>query len=346
MTSSLTCVSGNPANSATTTMIVNPVLPVSVVASPDLNNVCEGTSVTFTATPTNGGTPSYQWYLNGAPTGLDQDTYSFIPANGDQVYVEMTSDLTCISGSPATSTTTTMIVNPVLPVSVLLQPDQNNVCAGTSVTFTATPTNGGTPTYQWYRNAIAVGTNQNTYTFTPANNDQVYVRMTSSLGCVSGNPANSTTTTMIVNPVLPVSVVASPDLNNVCAGTSVTFTATPTNGGTPSYQWYLNGAPIGLDQNTYSFIPANGDQVYVEMTSDLTCVSGSPATSTTTTMVVNASLPAGVASSPDQNNICDRNQRNFHRYTNQWRNTFIPVVSEWCSNRFGSGYLFIYPGKR
>ena len=52
----------------------------------------------------------------------------------------------------------------------------------------------------------------------------------------------------------------------------------------------------GLNQNTYSFIPANGDQVYVEMTSDLTCVSGSPATSTTTTMVVNASLPAGVAS--------------------------------------------------
>ena len=137
--------------STTTTMVVNASLPAGVASTPDQNNICEGTSVTFTATPTNGGTPSYQWYLNGAPAGLDQDTYSFIPANGDQVYVEMTSNLTCVSGNPATSTTTTMIVNPVLPVSVA-SPDQNNVCAGTSVTFTATPTNGGTPSYQWYLN--------------------------------------------------------------------------------------------------------------------------------------------------------------------------------------------------
>ena len=43
--------------------------------------------MTFTATPTNGGTPSYQWYLNGSAVGLNQDTYTFTPANGDQVYV-------------------------------------------------------------------------------------------------------------------------------------------------------------------------------------------------------------------------------------------------------------------
>ena len=93
-------------------MTVIPSVPVSVAIAPDQNNVCAGTSVTFTATPTNGGSPSYQWYLNGATTGADQDTYTFTPANGDQVYVIMTSSLGgCLTNNPATSATTTMIVN-------------------------------------------------------------------------------------------------------------------------------------------------------------------------------------------------------------------------------------------
>ena len=189
------------------------------------------------------------------------------------------------------------------------------------------------------------GWNQNTYTFTPANNDQVYVRMTSSLTCVSGNPANSaSTTTMIVNPVLPVSVVASPDLNNVCAGTSVTFTATPTNGGTPTYQWYRNAIAVGTNQNTYTFTPANNDQVYVEMTSSLTCVSGNPANSATTTMIVNPVLAGQCGCFARSEQCLCRNQRDFHCYTNQWRNT----TYQWYLNAIavGSEYLHLYPCQR
>ncbi|PKP01014.1 MAG: hypothetical protein CVU14_06115 [Bacteroidetes bacterium HGW-Bacteroidetes-9] len=304
MTSSLTCTTGNPATSATTTMIVNPSLPVSVTATPDQNNICAGTSVTFTATPTNGGTPSYQWYLNGVMTGLDQDTYTLTPANGDQIYVVMTSSLAgCLSGNPATSATTTMVVNSN-PVNVTIAPSANPVCLGSDVTFTATPVNGGTASYQWYLNGVMAGLDQATYTFTPADGDQVYVVLTSDLTCTSNNPATSATTTLAVNAPLPVSVTAAPDQNNICAGTSVTFTATPVNGGTPTYQWYLNGAAAGANSATYTFAPANNDQVYVVMTSSLGCITGSPATSGTTTMVVNPLIPVSVTVAVDQNNIC------------------------------------------
>ena len=134
---------------------------------------------------------------------------------------------------------------------------------------------------------MTVGSNQNTYSFIPDNGDEIYVVMTSSLTCVSNNPATSNTTTMVVNDPVPVSVTISAEPGtSVNTGTMVTFTAVPINGGTPSYQWYVNSSATGSNQNTFSYIPSNGDQVYVVMTSSLTCITGSPATSNILTMNV------------------------------------------------------------
>jgi hypothetical protein len=334
MSSNLTCISGSPATSNTITMIVNPILPVSVSIGVNQNNICAGTSVTFTATPVNGGTPVYQWYKNTLPVSLNQPTYTYTPVNGDQVYVVMSSGLSCISGSPATSNTITIIVNPILPVSVSIGVNQNNICTGTSVTFTATPVNGGTPVYQWYKNTLPVGLNQPTYTCTPVNGDQVYVVMSSGLSCISGSPATSNTIAMIVNPILPVSVSIGVNQNNICAGTPVTFTATPVNGGTPVYQWYKNTLPVGLNQPTYTYTPVNGDQVYVVMSSNLVCISGSPATSNTIAMIVNPILPVSVSIGVDQNNICAGTSVTF---------TATPVnggtpVYQWYKNTFPVGF--------
>jgi len=304
MTSGLSCVSGSPGTSNVISMQVNALLAANVSVNPSQNNVCQGTLVTFTAAPQNGGTPVYQWYKNGAPVGLNQPTFAYVPANGDQVYVIMTSGLSCITGSPATSNIVTMTVNPQLTPLVSVTVSQNNICQGVPVTLSATPTNGGTPSYQWYKNGISAGLNQPVFNYTPANNDQVYVVVTSSLTCVSGNPATSNTITMTVNPILPAGISIAADQNNVCLGTPVLFTATPANGGTPVYQWYKNGLPVGLNQPTYGYTPVNGDQVYATMTSGLACVSGSPATSNTISMQVNAPLPVSVTVLPDQNNIC------------------------------------------
>ncbi|MDP2338687.1 MAG: hypothetical protein Q8N05_20005, partial [Bacteroidota bacterium] len=167
------------------------------------------------------------------------------------------------------------------------------VCAGTSVTFTATPTNGGTtPAYQWKVNGLVAGTNNATYSYTPANTDEVTCVLTSNATCATGNPATSSSVTMIVNPNLPVSVSIGASANPVCAGTSVTFTATPTNGGTtPAYQWKVNGLVAGTNNATYSYIPTNGDLILVEMTSNATaCLAGSLATSNTVTATV---IPQG-----------------------------------------------------
>ena len=307
LTSNASCATGSPATSNSVTMIVNPIVPVSVAISPSANPACSGTSVTFTATPTNGGTsPSYQWKKNGANAGTNSTTYSYTPANNDIITCVLTSNASCISGSPATSNAVNMVVNPVVPVSVSISPSANPVCVGTAVTYTAVPVNGGTsPSYQWMKNGTTAGTNSSSFSYVPANNDQVYCILTSNANCPSGNPFTSNVIGMSVSSSLPVSIAISPSANSVCAGTTVTFTATPTNGGTsPSYQWKKNGNNIGTNSNTFSYVPANNDVITCVLTSNASCATGSPATSNSVTMIVNPLLPVSVAILPSANPVC------------------------------------------
>ena len=284
LTSSIpTCISNNPATSNSITMTVNPNLPVSVTIAPNANPICAGTLVTFTATPVNGGTtPAYTWKVNGITiAGANLSTYSYIPANGDLVNCILTSSEICTSGNPASSIQHQVFVSPNLPGSITITASANPFCLGSSVTFTATPTNGGTtPSYLWKVNGINSGTNSPNYTYIPANNDQVSCILTSTELCTSGNPASSIIITMIQNNSLPASVNITPTSNPFCPGSSVTFTASPVNGGTtPSYIWKVNGNTVGTNSPTYSYNPANNDSVRCIMTSNLTCVTGSPASS-------------------------------------------------------------------
>ncbi|MBK7213755.1 MAG: T9SS type A sorting domain-containing protein [Bacteroidales bacterium] len=310
LTSNASCATGSPATSNSISMTVNPNLPVSVSVAASSNPVCSGSSVTFTATPTNGGsTPTYQWKLNGSNVGTNSATYTNSSlANGNTVVCVLTSNATCATGSPATSNTVTMTVNPIVAASVSIAASSNPVCSATVVTFTATPTNGGsTPSYQWKVNGTSVGGNSTTYsTGSLSNNDVVSCIMTSNASCVTGSPATSNSVTMTVNANVAASVSVNASATSICSGSSVTFTATPTNGGTtPVYQWKLNGANVGTNSTTYSNSSlANGDIVTCVMTSNASCVSGSPATSNSVTMTVSPNLPVSVSVAASSNPAC------------------------------------------
>ncbi len=122
--------------SGTAVITINPLLPVSVSIASSANPVSAGTSVTFTATPVNGGvSPAYAWYKNASLVyGETGSLYTYQPADGDQVYVELTSDAACVSGNPATSNTVTMTVIP------LNQTVSGNVINGQSECYDAVQT--------------------------------------------------------------------------------------------------------------------------------------------------------------------------------------------------------------
>ena len=310
--------SGTPVNYVVT---VNPGDSVKDSITVSANHICAGTPVTFTATPTNpGASPFYQWKVNGGNVGTNSTTYTYPPVNGDVVKCILTSSLTvCISNNPATSNSITIVVNPNLPVSVTLTSAPPIICAGSSVTFTAHPVSGGTtPGYQWYLNSSPVGTNNNSYTFTPINGDLVSCTLTSSETCTTSNPASSLMYPVIVSPLLPISITITASANPFCLGSSVTFTGAPLIGGAPvngaptaTFQWMVNGIAVGTNNSTYTYNPANGDQVTCILNSTAQCITGNPASSNTITMIQNNNLPAGVSISASTNPFCPGNAVTF-----------------------------------
>ena len=101
----------------------------------------------------------------------------------------------------------------VCPSSVALASDDadNSIASGTSVIFTAPPTNGGTtPTYVWKKNdVVIVGETGATYTTTTlANGDKIKVEMMSSEECALPKTAISPEITMTIASVLSVEILS------------------------------------------------------------------------------------------------------------------------------------------
>jgi N-acetylneuraminic acid mutarotase len=136
-------------------------------------------------------------------------------------------------------------------VSITSDPN-GSVCAGASVTFTATSGEGVTPDYQWKINGNNVGTNSaNFITTALVDNDVVSVSMTSKSGCSVNPNVTSNELTMAVKPSSTPSVTIEADKSLTgCIGDPITFTATAVNAGSqPTYQWVFGATSLGFTKS-------------------------------------------------------------------------------------------------
>jgi gliding motility-associated-like protein len=180
-------------------------------------------------------------------------------------------------GATSQKVNATGTINPLVTTSVSITPSANAVCAGTPVIFTASALNGSTSTeYQWAVNGNPVGSNDSVFTTGMlTNGDIVTCTFTGNASCPANPTAASNPLSIQINPeIMPVLNIAA-SANNICAGTPVTFTATPINGGTfPSFLWFLDGSPAGEDSAGFTSAGLqNGDSVFCKLTSSLACSS-------------------------------------------------------------------------
>ncbi len=314
MTSSTACASPAVVTSSAITLTVNPVVTPSISITSGSTTICAGASITFNSTQSGGGTPAYKWKLGSTYiTGATNSSYTTTTASNNDMYsLEMTSTALCANPVTVTSSSINVTVNPVLTPSVSITADNSTICTGTNITFTPTPTNGGTPSYQWSKNgSVITGATNATYsTNTAANNDSYTVTMVSNAVCASTTPVNSNAVviTITASPTPSVSISATPG-NVICAGASVTFATSPSNGGTtPTYKWklgssYITGATNAIYTTTSA---ASNDSYSVEMTSSLSCVSSSTVLSNSIVMTVNAiQTPAVTVTTNPGTTICN-----------------------------------------
>ena len=186
--------------------------------------VCSGSTVIPLSVTATGSGLTYQWYSNQfnsnsggtLVTGATSSNYSPSSAATSTLYyyVVVTS-----GGASVTSSVSGPVIvgGTVVPANSIVA-SSTLISSGTSVTFTATPINGGTsPSYQWYKNNNAVGVNSSTYTDAGlSNNDYIYCTLTSSATCSSSPDtaaSNGITITVLNN------------LNNVGLNSTVNATA-------------------------------------------------------------------------------------------------------------------------
>lgn len=294
-------------NSVTMTVNANIVSSVSIVSS--ATSICNGTSVTFTASPSNSGSsPSYQWLKNGVGIiGANSRTYSYQPSNNDSISCLLTANNTCQTIPNAISNLIVESVTPnVDPIITIASNPSGSVCAGTSVTFTATIYGGTVPTYQWYNKGTVVGgATSETYSYVPVDGDSVYCLATANNTCQIKTVNSIGIKETVITNVMPIISIVT-DTNNICKGTSVTFSAKPTNGGSrPTYQWLKDGVVInGAKDTTYSYSPTNFDVISCILTANNTCQTKAIDTSTGITENVIAYVTPSVSIAASANNIC------------------------------------------
>ncbi len=290
--SSSSCVTIDSAISASDTFHLSTatlVPSVNVTVSP-AGALCEGTPVSCTPHPTNGGvTPIYNWYKNNtlAYTG---STFNFTPLNGDKVYCKLTSNASCLIVDTAVSAvdTFTLSIPVLLPSVTITASPGDTVCAGMLVNCSSSIINGGSaPVRHWYRNNILADSGS-VYSFIPTAGDVVYCKLTSNAFCLLTDTAKSNKDTFAIRtPTLipSVNISVSPG-DTICPGTVANCNATLINGGaSPKYYWYLNGS-LADSNGAYSFVPVSGNVVYCKLVSDAFCLIRDTATSEKDTFAI------------------------------------------------------------
>lgn len=244
-------------------------------SDPD-NTICEGESVTFTAT----GAYQYQYYIDGVPVSTQNPFTTNALQDGQTVYVVGTDYNFC-------SYTTQGIIHTVNEVPEIVETVSDPTACATPDGVIQTSVSGGLPpyAYAWSSGQTAAnisGLPAGPYTLT----------VTDDNGCVS------TETYALNDPgASPVTLVSSEDpTNEICDGESVTFTAS----GSVDYEFFVNGVSVSTTNPYVTATLVDGESVVATGTDASNCT----ATSNIIYPIVNPGPTVSLVSDDADTTIC------------------------------------------
>lgn len=249
--------------------------------------VCVGGDIKLNASSITGAT--YNW---GGPVLYNATVQS--PTRANTLLTHKGKYWVTASVNGCLSPADTTVVNVVQGPSVAVYPSPGDtICAGSDVTFSASPTNAGaSPTYQWYKNGVFTGATGASYkTSAATTGDTFYVKMNAGTVCNTAISSNSIRMTVI--PALPpptINITSTPG-THVWPYVEVTFKANTVNAGIkPGYQWKRNGADIPNAKDSILKMTnlVKGDTICCVVTSNHLCAV--PRTVKSNCLVMNVDL--------------------------------------------------------
>ena len=298
-----TIIGGNDAEIPTSTVVNdnNELYILGTTASSDFPVTAGAFDTQF-----EGNTSTISWFVNGALVGTGPTFTSTTLNDNDEVYAEENSGYTCESNKQKESNRIVM-KTPASP-QVKITSTNSSFCTGDALSFTATVTNGTSPSFEWFVNGIAAGTNSPTFNYaTPTNNDSIRVVITD----VSCNPATATDTSdyIILNEATggtPLVSISSDHLP-LCSGERYVFKSSVTaQGSSDTYSWKRNGTQIGTLDSLVVTNLSNNDTIYLDYTSSNTCLATQTVQSNR--LIVNNTAspqPLSITLTPEPYSDCD-----------------------------------------
>lgn len=314
VTANLTAVGGTDA--FVHRMLYTCTYPTTPTVTSNVNSVCAGSPVTLSvATGNLNSATGWQWYTGGCgATSIGSGTSLTVNPTTNTSY-SVRAEGGCVV--PGICGVKTISVTATVTPTISCTASQTTICAGATVIFTATGTNGGTtPTYEWRKNGVLItGANALTYTAgNIANGDSFSVSMYSNANCATPAVVTAPYIRISVTPAVTPTIAITTTATTICTGSSITFTSNITNGGaSPAYQWKKNGVDItGATLSTYtSNAFNNNDQITCVLTSNAGCVTTTTATSNSIALTVNNAVAPTITIATGQSAICSGTAATF-----------------------------------
>lgn len=189
VTSSDVCASTPTATSnAISINVSSPVTPeLNILA--DQTNICDGETVTFTASGTNlGSSAQFEWFIDGTTTGFINPSFSAADlTNGQSVTCQVVISESCVTTNILNSAPIQIEVTTPQNPTVTITSNATSVCSGGSVSFIAIGDNlGSNPQFQWMVNGTITGNTTNTFNSTFTTDQTISCIVTASNTCNNG----------------------------------------------------------------------------------------------------------------------------------------------------------------
>ncbi len=188
------CTTTNEAFSNPLSIEVMPVFQPSINLAASATEICQGESITFTATGDFGSNPTFVWQVDGQTIGNNSNTFTTTTlTNGQQVSCTLNVNNTCATQNSVTTPAIDITVLDGMTPTLLVQASHTQFCYGEEVTFLASGSGHGTsPSYEWFIDGEPQGESLPIFTTSYLHNgQQVSCEVISSSACAMGNATAS-----------------------------------------------------------------------------------------------------------------------------------------------------------